>query len=299
MNLLKHKTYYLILSFLLMLPGIFYMAKDGLKLGIDFTGGSVSTYKVEKITDAEIKKSYETNGVEVISLNRAGKSVTVRSKQIDTSKNAEIVKSLRSKDAKISVSSFETIGPTVGKETTKKAFMSVLISSFAIMLYIAYSFKNIPAPYSSLRFGMSAILAMLHDAFIVVGSFAILGHFLKVEIDALFITALLTVIGFSVHDTIVVFDRIRENLNKLPKTLSFEEVANYSLVETLNRSLTTSLTVIITLSALFVLGGNSIKYFVLALLIGIISGTYSSLFTATPIIVIWESLTKNTKKKKK
>lgn len=298
MNLLKHKTYYLIFSFILMIPGIIFIAKDGLKLGIDFTGGSVSTYKVSGLKEKDLEDAYTRQQVEVLGINKSGNTVTIRTKPIDTSKNASIVKALKEKDSKLEVSSFETIGPTVGGETTKKAFMSVLISSFAIMLYIAYSFKNIPAPYSSLRFGISAIIAMLHDAFIVVGSFAILGHYLKVEIDALFITALLTVIGFSVHDTIVVFDRIRENLNKLPKTLSFTEVANYSLVETLNRSLTTSLTVIITLSSLFVLGGASIRYFVLALLIGIVSGTYSSLFTATPILVIWESFAKSGKKKK-
>ncbi len=298
MNLLKHKTYYLIFSFILMIPGIIFIAKDGLKLGIDFTGGSVSTYKVGSIKENDLEEAYTKHQVDVLGISRSGNIITIRTKPIDTSKNASIVKDLKKKDGKLEVSSFETIGPTVGGETTKKAFMSMLISSFAIMLYIAYSFKNIPAPYSSLRFGISAIIAMLHDAFIVLGSFAILGHYLKVEIDALFITALLTIIGFSVHDTIVVFDRIRENLNKLPKTLSFIEVANYSLVETLNRSLTTSLTVIITLSSLFILGGASIRYFVLALLIGIISGTYSSLFTAAPILVIWESFAKSGKKKK-
>ena len=298
MNLLKYKTAYLIFSLVLMLPGLFFILKDGLRFSIDFTGGSVSTYKVSNLTLQKLEEAYTKQNIEILGSSKTGSNVTIRTKPLSTSKNASIVKALKEQDTKLEVSSFETVGPTVGGETTKKAFMSVIISSFAILLYIAYSFKNIPAPYSSLRFGVSAILAMLHDAFIVVGSFAILGHFLKVEVDALFITALLTIIGFSVHDTIVVFDRIRENLSKLPKTYTFIDVANYSLVETLNRSLTTSLTVIITLSALFILGGVSIKYFVLALLIGIVSGTYSSLFTATPVLVLWESYTKRGSKKK-
>jgi preprotein translocase subunit SecF len=129
---------------------------------------------------------------------------------------------------------------------------------------------------------------MLHDALMVLGIFSLLGKFFGYEVDALFITAILTVIGFSVHDTIVVYDRIRENLGKLPKGMSFSEVANYSLVETLDRSLITSLTVVITLISLLLLGGQSIRYFVMALLIGIVSGTYSSIFTATPILVLWE-----------
>lgn len=154
---------------------------------------------------------------------------------------------------------------------------------------IANAFRNIPKPYSSFRFGLSAILATLHDVIIVFGIFSILGHFFNIEIDALFITAMLTIIGFSVHDTIVVFDRIRENLGKLPKQMNFEEVVNYSIVETLNRSIATSFTVLLMLLSLYLLGGESIKNFVLAMLIGIFSGTYSSIFTAAPILVIWEN----------
>jgi len=180
------------------------------------------------------------------------------------------------------------VGPVVGAETAKKAFVALAWAMIGIMSYIAYAFRNIPKPYSSIKFGISAIIAMFHDAYVVIGFFAILGHYFGVEIDALFITALLTVLGFSVHDTIVVFDRIRENLRKLPKSFNFEEVANFSVVETLARSLATSFTVVLTLSSLYVLGGASIKNFVLAMLVGIISGTYSSIFTATPILVLWE-----------
>jgi len=298
MNLIKFKAYYLILSTLLMLPGLFFIVRDGLKLGIDFTGGSTATYTTtSKLLETDINKIYSSNGAKDVEVTTTIKSAVVKSQPINTSDHAKISSAVVSKFPGTKLAQFETIGPAVGAETTKKALLAVLVSSLAILLYIAYSFKNIPQPYSSFKFGVSAILAMLHDAFIVVGAFAILGHYLNVQIDALFITALLTIIGFSVHDTIVVFDRIRENLSKLPKTYNFEAVANYSLVETLNRSLITSLTVIITLFSLYMLGGDTIKYFVLALLIGIISGTYSSLFTATPILVYWEQLsTKRIKK---
>ncbi len=299
MNLMKYKAFYLIFSLILMLPGLFFILSEGLNLGIDFTGGSTSRIALEeKGAINEIRDIYSQNGVKEVEIVMTNNTVIVRSKPVDTEVNAKIIEEIQRKYAKARLESFETVGPAIGAETTKKAFLAVLVSSLAIMLYIAYSFRNIPKPYSSMRFGVSAIIAMLHDAFIVVGAFAILGHYLNVEIDALFITALLTVIGFSVHDTIVVFDRIRENLSKLPKTYDFESIANYSLVETLNRSLVTSLTVIITLTSLVVLGGDSIKYFALALLIGIVSGTYSSLFTATPILVYWENFAAKRAKKK-
>lgn len=289
MNLIKYKLFYIVFSVVLMLPGLFFMLKEGLNLGIDFTGGSTSRYTfTQSIPTNEVKQIYSKNGVNEVETSVSGKSLIVRSKPVDTSTNAKISKEITTKFKGSKIESFETVGPAVGAETTKKAFLAVLVSSMAILLYMAYSFRNIPKPYSSFRFGVSAIIAMLHDAFIVVGVFAILGHYLNVEIDALFITALLTILGFSVHDTIVVFDRIRENLSKLPKTYDFESIANYSMIETLNRSIITSLTVLITLFALLVLGGDSIRYFVLALLVGILSGTYSSIFTATPILVYWE-----------
>ncbi len=300
MNLLKYKTAYLIFSVLIMLPGFFFILTEGLNLGIDFTGGSISRYKVDKAIDQKIvEQIYNQNDVAGVVVTIAENSIVVRSKPVSTSTNAQIVKLLQEKYPKLTLEAFETVGPVVGRETTKKAVLAVMVSSLAILLYIAYSFRNIPKPYSSVRFGASAIIAMLHDVLVVIGVFAIVGHYFGAEVDALFITALLTVMGFSVHDTIVVFDRIRENLAKLPKTYDFEMVANYSLVETLNRSLTTSLTVVITLLSLFVLGGESIKYFVLALLVGIISGTYSSLFTATPILVIWEKFAYNRAKVRK
>ena len=155
------------------------------------------------------------------------------------------------------------------------------------MLYIAFAFRNAPPPVSPWSFGVSAIIALLHDALLLLGLFSLLGHFFGVQVDSLFVTAVLTVIGFSVHDTIVVFDRVRENLRRYNKP--FDEVVNLSINETLARSLNTSLTVILTLSALLLFGGESIRLFVLALLVGIISGTFSSIFNASPMLVVWNN----------
>ena len=177
-----------------------------------------------------------------------------------------------------------TVGPTVGRELLGRAFLAILITSAAILLYLTIVFRKVP---NAFRYGVCAVFALVHDVVLVVGVFAILGHLFGTEIDALFITAMLTVIGFSVHDTIVVFDRVRENIMRR-RFDSFEEVVNYSLVQTLARSINTSITIILTLFALYLFGGASIRNFVLALLIGIISGTYSSIFNASMLLVIWE-----------
>ena len=292
MNLMKHKYWFLAFSAAILIPGIVAILVWGMKLSIDFTGGTLLTYKFNvPINTGELKEVLDSQGagVQVITTN-SQTDYSIRTREIQSNDIDRVKNAVSAKFDGAILRSFETVGPVIGRETTKNAAVSLMWASIGILLYIAYAFRNIPKPYSSFRFGVSAILAMLHDAFIVLGVFSILGHFFKIEIDSLFITAMLTVIGFSVHDTIVVFDRIRENLNKLPKQMNFEEVVNYSIVETLSRSLATSLTVLITLLSLYLLGGESIKNFVLAMLIGIFSGTYSSIFTASPILVVWEQL---------
>ncbi len=180
------------------------------------------------------------------------------------------------------------VGPAVANETTRNAILAVLAASVAILLYIAIAFRKAGNWRLSFRFGASAIVALLHDALVVLGLWAIFGHFFNFKVDTLFLTAVLTVIGFSVHDTIVVFDRIRENLQRRTSE-SFEQVVDTSLVQTMSRSLNTSLTVLFTLSALTLFGGDSIREFTLALLIGIASGTYSSIFNASMILYVWET----------
>ncbi len=291
MNIVKYGKWFLLVSGLLLMPGLISLFVNGLNFAIDFTGGSVLEFSAPDSSSQlnNVKSVFEANGVEVedILINSQNR-IVVRSKPIEVQKGADIKTMLETNIAGLKQESFETVGPAVGAETTKNSLIALGIACLAIVAYISFAFRNIRKPFSSWKFGVSAIFAMLHDALMVIGVFSLLGRFYGYQVDALFITALLTILGFSVHDTIVVYDRIRENLGKLPKSMSFSEIVNFSLVETLNRSLTTSLTVIITLTSLLFLGGESIKYFVTALLIGIISGTYSSIFTATPIVVIWE-----------
>jgi preprotein translocase subunit SecF len=205
---------------------------------------------------------------------------------MDQSQNNKFIISLSKEFKDVKQQEFETIGPVIGQETTLNALKAVGIASILIILYITWSFRSVPKPASSFRFGICAIIALIHDVLVVVGVFAILGHFFGVEIDSLFVTAILTIIGFSVHDTIVVFDRIRENLRRNGGE-NFAKTANESIIQTIGRSLNTSLTVILVLFTLLLFGGESIRWFVVALLIGIISGTYSSIFNASPLLVLW------------
>ena len=290
-NLMKYKIWYLAFSALTIIPGVIALIIWGLNMAVDFTGGSVFRYEFESTINTEdLRKVYSEKNIEVEAVvPESGNKYSVRTKPVDPQRNNEIKDAVSVVFPNAEQLSFETVGPSIGAETTRSAFVALSWAVVGIMAYIAFAFRNIPKPYSSFRFGVSAVIAMLHDALLLIGLFAILGHFKNVEVDGLFITAVLTVLGFSVHYTIVVFDRIRENLGKLPKTMNFEDVTNYSVAETLSRSVATSLTVIFTLSALFVLGGDTIKMFVLAMLVGIISGTYSSIFNAAPILVLWEN----------
>ncbi len=288
-SLMNRKLFYFILSLVIILPGLWSLAVHGLRLGIDFTGGNVLEYKFSQIVQVgQVEKVIEEQGGAVVnSFSTSDQSVTIKTKPLDEQKVAEIKSKLSEQFGSVEVPRSEAVGPTISGEITANAFKALLYASGMIVLYIAWAFRKVPKPASSWRFGISAVAALLHDVLLLVGAFALLGYYFHVEIDVLFVTALLTVIGFSVHDTIVVFDRIRENL---PKNLSksFTEVANISIAQTLARSLNTSLTVIFVLVALLLFGGESIRWFVVALLIGIVSGTYSSIFNATALLCMWE-----------
>ncbi|MBU0648002.1 protein translocase subunit SecF, partial [Patescibacteria group bacterium] len=207
-----------------------------------------------------------------------------------TEKYHEIISILQDKYGTIDEIRYEAIGPTVSKDLATKTIWAIIIASLCIILYLAWAFRNVPAPASPWRFGICAVAALLHDVIFVLGIYSILGAVWHIELDILFLPAILTVMSFSVHDSIVVFDRVRENLRKYTKN-SFEEVVNISVNETLVRSLNLSLTVVVTLAALYLFGGESIKIFVLTLIIGIISGTYSSIFNASPLLVTWHYMT--------
>lgn len=289
MDLMKYKLFYFLFSLVIILPGLYFLLTSGLRLGIDFTGGALLEYRFEKSVEAqELRKIVSDRGVEVGQVAAAGENTyIIRTKPLEQEKINQIKKILSDKYGKVEERRIENVGPVIGKELQQKALMALGLASLAIVLYIAFSFRKVPKPANSFRFGITAIVALLHDVLLVVGMFAIFGKFLGVEVDSLFVTALLTIIGFSVHDTIVVFDRIRENLLKNINK-KFTEVANISVVQTLARSLNTSLTVVFVLLALILFGGETLRWFVVALLVGIISGTYSSIFNATALLVFWE-----------
>ncbi|KKR93128.1 MAG: Protein translocase subunit SecF [Candidatus Daviesbacteria bacterium GW2011_GWA1_41_61] len=288
-NLMGKKWWFFILSTLIIIPGVISLFLYGLKLGIDFTGGTLLEYRFEKpLNKDELRQKISQGEIEVSSVIESGPgSYIIKAKHAKEEKILAVKENLGKDFGKVEIMRVESVGPTIGGETTKNAFIAVALAAVMIVIYLAIAFYKVPKPASSWRFGITAVVALLHDVLVVVGLFSILGHFLGVEVDVLFVTALLTVIGFSVHDTIVVFDRIRENL---PKHLSknFSQVANISITQTLARSLNTSLTVIFVLLATLLFGGESIKWFVVALLVGIISGTYSSIFNATALLALWE-----------
>ena len=342
-DLVGKRYLFFLISLIIIIPGVISLFLFGLKLGIDFTGGTywevvprsadVSTNEVAQLLKDNGQSDVAVQNATLIVGNVTTPTLVMRMPNISPDQKDELTKVLvdhgiiSGTEQTVSASSttpvtatattatvtatatttgttapaagtttvtriargdeiqFNTVGPTIGSEVASRAILSVLAASLGILAYLWYAFRRVP---NAVRYGVCAVIALLHDVLVVVGIFSILGEFFGIEIDALFITAMLTVIGFSVHDTIVVFDRIRENLLKR-RFDTFDKVVNYSLMQTLTRSINTSLTVIFTLSALFLFGGVSIRDFVLALLIGIVSGTYSSIFNASMLLVVWEN----------
>ena len=287
----KRKLWFSI-SLAVIIPGLLALIFSGLKLGIDFTGGTLWEVQFHQpTTTAAVEAALGTAGVDHAVVQRSGpeteETYLIRMPEVTegSQRKKEITQTLESQVGPFTELEYSTVGGAVSSEIRNRAIMAVAFASIGILLYMAYAFRNTQNP---ILYGSSALVAMLHDVLVVVGIFSILGLLFNVQIDALFITALLTVIGFSVHDTIVVFDRIRENIAHHPEE-SFEQVVDYSLAQTLVRSLNTSLTVIFTLLALVLFGGGSTRLFVLALLIGIVSGTYSSIFNASQLLVAWEN----------
>lgn len=251
---------------------------------------------INEQTVKKIKDTFNEQKIEIVTTQQSDKRLIIRTKPINDKQNTDLLKELKLKVKSVKQDEFETIGPSIGNEITMNALKAILLASVLIVLYIAWSFRTVPKPTSSWRFGICAIIALVHDALVLIGIFSLLGHFAGVEVDSLFITALLTVIGFSVHDTIVVFDRIRENLRRTID-LPFPQVVNDSILQTLVRSLNTSLTAILVLFTLLIFGGSTLRWFITALLIGITSGTYSSIFNAAPLLVAWHEFDERRKKK--
>ena len=285
-NFLKFRWLYFLISSLIIGAGIFSMVRWGFRYSIDFVGGTNLEYQINKDLDIkEMKKIFEKNKAEVISLSKNAKTYLLRTKPLDEKKELAIRKNLENKtNAKVTILRFETVGPIIGKETIRKTILASILAIIGILLYMSFAFK-------SFYFALSAVLALIHDFLVVVGTYSLFSHFFNAEVDLLFVTALLTTMSFSVHDTIVIFDKIREYGTSDKTEIDF--YANKALTETLVRSLNNSMTIIFMLLALILLGGSTIRFFILALLVGTISGTYSSPFVATPILV-W--LTKKSSK---
>lgn len=289
LDLVGKRNRWFLLSALFLVPGIISLIVNGLELGIDFTGGTnwdlqfEQTVNTDEVSQILATHGYGDNIVQLAEDN----TVIIRMGELpEGSPEKEAIEAdLIASFGEFDELSIVSVGPSAGEAIRDRAIFAVVLASVGVLLYIAFAFRNTNNPF---LYGICAIIAMLHDAIFVVGAFSILGWIANVEIDALFVTALLTVIGFSVHDSIVVFDRIRENLAaKLAP--SFDEIVNYSIVQTLVRSINTSLTVILTLAALWLFGGETTRWFVFALLIGVIAGTYSSIFNAAQILVAWEN----------
>jgi preprotein translocase subunit SecF len=297
MNLVKYRYWYFAISLLIIIPGILALIFWGLPLGIDFIGGSLldvqfTSGKPPAIVD--VQKIYNDLSTPTLNISDpevqplGTDSLSIRSREMDDATKAKVVAILKDRfggGQDVVIQNFTQVSAAVGQEVARAAAIAVVMAAVAILIYIWFAFRKVSHPF---RYGTAAVISMLHDVLVVIGVEAILGHFLGWEVDSLFLTALLTVIGFSVHDTIVVFDRIRENSN-IYRRVNYETVVNHSIVQTLDRSINTQWTVMITLLALVLFGGITIRHFVVILLIGVFSGTYSSIFNASPILVVWEN----------
>jgi len=289
-NFMKHRNILLGVALILTTAAFVFWGVWGLNYNIDFTGGSLLEIKFK---DARPPLE-EVRGV-IDNMKLGGdtsvqitgeQNFIIRFQQANEETHQKIVSELNNKYTdRFQEQRFESIGPAVGKELKTKALYSISLSVIAMIIYIAFTFKKVSYPVASWKYGVFASLALLHDVMIVVGLFAILGHFAGVEVGLTFVAALLTVLGYSINDTIVVYDRVRENLGRLTK-ISFIDLVNRSLNETLTRSINTGFATLLSLLAIFFFGGASIKFFALALIVGILAGTYSSIFIACPLLIL-------------
>lgn len=291
-NFVSHRRKYFIFSSLLVVLSILSLSLWGLRLGIDFKGGTLMMIEVkdsQKQVESKIKEISRSLNLGEISVQSTQGGIMVRLKHISSETHQEILNLLKKDFPQIEEKSYQTVGPTIGRELEKKALWSIGFALILIIFYITWSFRKVSSfsKVSSWKYGLAAILALIHDLLIVLGIFSVAGHFLKTEVNSFFIVALLTTLGYSVHDTIVVFDRIRERV-LLWTHEAFEETVNQSINQTLARSINTSLTVLFVLIFLFLLGDEAIRVFTLALIFGIIVGTYSSIFIASPLLIIWQ-----------
>ncbi|MHB8611165.1 MAG: protein translocase subunit SecF [Candidatus Dormibacteraceae bacterium] len=296
LNIIGRRNVFFAISLLIIIPGILSMAFRGFLLGIDFAGGTEFTVNFSNnppvaAVESAVGADPLTSGGSVIST--GGNGYIIRAAPLTPQQQTLVEDNLTRNVGPMVVQQVLEVGPTIAGETITFALLALVLASAAILFLLAIRFRNVPGGWrAGFQFGGSALAALLHDVFLLTGLFSIMGRVLGLrigEIDSLFVTAVLTVVGFSVHDTIVVFDRIRENL-RVSQRLSFEQVVNLSIMQTAARSIITSFTVVLVLAAILIAGGTTLKGFALALLIGIVSGTYSSIFNASPLLVVWRRL---------
>ncbi len=290
-NILGKRYLFFAISLVLILPGLIIIALHGLPLAIDFTGGSmleVSFTSGAAPQPAQVVDLYNKLGLTDVQVQTTNQNnLLIRSAFMDETKRLEVLSAMQNQfNSPVEVISSDSVGPTIGKEVTSRAAMAVAVAAIAVIIYITFAFRGIAHAF---RYGVCAIIAMMHDFLVVLSLSAIGGYFFGWQVDSLFLTALLTVIGFSVQDKIVVFDRIREN-SSIYRKLPFETLANHSIIQTLQRSINTQLmTSEFMLLALALIGGVTLREFAIILLVGLFMGTYSSIFVAAPVLVLWEN----------
>lgn len=290
MQIVTHRKFFYILSAVIFAVSIGALALWGLKPGIDFTGGSLMevTYADEVPTKAEVEQVLAPLEVDA-SVRPTEGGYIIRMKELSDMEATAVRSAVSFKDTKKAIEKrFDSIGPLLGKEAIGKSFVAIALVILCIVIFITFAFRKVSEPVASWKYGIITIIALLHDVLVPTGVFAILGHYAGYEVDTLFVTALLVVLGFSVHDTIVVFDRVRENLHishEVRDRKDFATIVGDSIAQTFVRSINTSLTTVIALVVLYFIGPEITKHFSLALLIGIVAGTYSSIFIGSPLLV--------------
>lgn len=285
-------VYFLISAFVLV-PGLFMLFTKGLRQSIDFSGGILLELRVpESVGEKLLTDKAGETGISLSSVTKSGIGTYILRFKSENDDRVEpfLRKIGQAAAGKLTIERRETVGPVLGQELLQKSTVAAVLAVLAILFYVAYAFKN-------MKYGVSAIVALVHDLLVVLGLFALFGVWWQVEVDTLFVTAFLTTMSFSVHDTIVVFDRIREYTRRGSR-FEFAETADLALTETMGRSLTNSLTIVFMLLALILLGGESIRWFIVALLVGTVSGTYSSPFIATPVLILWDRWEKHRRTRK-
>ncbi len=288
LNIIGHRKIFFVFSGIMIILSIAALVKWNLNYSVDFTGGAISEIAFSARPDNKL--IYEAlDGLDLgkpTVIPTGNNNVLIRTKDLDEETHQKMLGAIKDKFSDADEIKFDSIGPAIGRELRQKSIWAIMIAAMGISLYVAWAFRKVSRPISSWKYGAVSIFTMFHDIIVPLGVFAYLGRFAGVQVDLPFIAAILTILGYSINDTIVVFDRTRENLLRY-NIKEFEETVNRSLNQTIIRSINTSLTVIIVLSALYFFGGETLKYFALALLIGVMVGTYSSVFIASPLLVEW------------